>query len=191
MTWAIVALAVVLLLYYRSKRRLTGWHIMYSPGMPDRPTMQGDGWHFDFPTDPASHVHYVQWFKPPSPVGALTARFTVTGSGFVPQEFPDRAATVSLLLQRRGDDWTARGAMQSYRWYSSEVVTLAAGEFELTVPLDVAFWGDVNGFKDPVAFAATLADLDNIGLVFGSAGGRGHGVYATEPARFAFSSFSS
>lgn len=38
------------------------------------------------------------------------------------------------------------------------------------------------------AFADALANAENIGLVFGSAGGRGHGVYAAPGSRFIFTS---
>jgi hypothetical protein len=61
---------------------------------------------------------------------------------------------------------------------------LAEGEHELTVPLTVAHWGDVFNGQDAAAFAAAIRDVDNIALIFGSDGGRGHGVYATQPSRF-------
>jgi hypothetical protein len=168
----------------RKASNKTGWHIEWSPGMPAQPTPQGAGWHFDFPTIPTSHVHYVQWFNPPPLGSEVRVRFRVTGGGFVPQEYPDRPALVSLLIQRKGDDWGAQGPMQSYRWFSRQTVTLAEGEHELTVPLTVAHWGDVFNGQDAAAFAAAIRDVDNIALIFGSDGGRGHGVYATQPSRF-------
>ena len=163
----------------------------YSPGMPSRPTMQGAGWYFDFPTIPTSHVHYLQWFNPPSLVGKreIVIRFTVTGGGFVPKEFPDgRPATVSLMIQRKGDDWSAIGKYQSYRWFSSGALNLAAGEFELVAPLDANAWGDVYNAKNAQTFAESLREVDNIAVLFGSNGGRGHGVYASEPSRFTLTS---
>lgn len=185
---AAAALLVWLLTREKSRKpqRKTGWHITWSPGMPARPTPQGTGWWFAFPTDPKSHVHYVQWFDPPklTPGAMLRVRFTVTGGGFVPQEYPDRVALVSLLIQRRGDDWGAQGAMSAYRWYSRQAAPLTVGEHELAVPLAVAEWGDVYNGQGAAAFAAALQDAENIGLVFGSDGGRGHGVYATRPSRF-------
>lgn len=189
-----LALAVVigLLLYRkRGKRGTDGgnsrWQIRYSPGMPKAPIVQGSGWHFDFPTTPSSHVHYVQDFRPPAMlVGqTMTVRFRIEGAArFIPQESPAQKATVSLLIQRKGDDWSAKGKYQSYRWYSGEQVTLAQGEYALSVPLTAESWGDVYGGHDARAFADAIADCENVGLVFGSAGGRGHGVYATSAARF-------
>lgn len=184
----LLAIAAAIFLLTRSKRKAPskpGWRMEHSPGAKPL-TLTPGGWHFDFPTEPTSHVHYVQWFDPPalSPDRAITIRFRVTGGGFVPQEFPDRTATVSLLLQRKGDNWAADARTRSYRWFSSDVEELAPGDYLMIVPLDVSAWSDVYNGQDAEAFQATLQNLDNIGLVFGSAGGRGHGVYATQPSRF-------
>lgn len=197
---AIVIIAIIAVLAYvfmRDKKKKaknqpkSGWHIgpeirgeNYSPGMPARPTPQGDGWHFDFPTRPDHHVHYVALRPAPDLIGPhdLKVQFRVTGGPFVPQEFPDRQATVSLLIQRKGDDWSAQGPMQSYRWFSKLATPLEPGTYVMEVPLEVEHWGDVNGGQNEVAFLEALRHADNIALVFGSAGGRGHGVYG--PGRF-------
>ena len=188
---ALLALAYLVLRKRKATPRKTGWHITYSPGMPDRPVPDGDGWGFTFPTNPASHVHYVQNFDPPSlePGKSITVRFRVSNGVFVPQEWPDEPATVSLLIQRKGDDWTARGEMAAYRWYSKEQVTLAEGEHTMTIPLDAAHWGGVYGGQPAALFYEALRNADNVGLVFGSPSGRGHGVYATGPATFTLLSY--
>ena len=190
----VVAAIVVIALLVKSKGKgkkkdappSSGWQIRFSPGMPSKPPMLGQGWYFDFPTNPSSHVHYVQRFNPPRlQAGAvLVARFRITGGAFVPQEFPTKPATVTLIIQRKGDDWSAVGKMASYRWYSAKMVELAAGEHTLSVPLTATDFGDVYGGHDATAFAEALANAESIGLVFGSAGGRGHGVYAQMPSRF-------
>ena len=190
---AALAVAIYVVRRKKSNAGLKGWMICWSPGMPERPTAQPPGWYFDFPTSPSSHVHYVQNFNPPSLTSGATlvARFRVDGQArFVPQEDPSLSATVSLLIQRKGDDWTARGKYASYRWYSSAVVELAQGEFVIRAKLSPEAWGDVWGQHNPQAFEAALTDAENIGLVFGSAGKRGHGVYATAPSRFILLSFS-
>jgi hypothetical protein len=183
---ALLALAYLVLRKRKDTARKSGWRIEHSPGMPSRPVPDGDGWGFTFPTNPASHVHYVQNFDPPSlePGKSIRVRFRVSNGVFVPQEWPDEPATVSLLIQRKGDDWTARGEMAAYRWYSSHVIPLAAGEYELRAQLIAGEWGDVYGGHDPTAFEAALRNADNIGLCFGSAGGRGHGVLAQSQAKF-------
>jgi len=189
--WIVIAVAVAIVIIAARKRKGSAtpksvWRITYSPGMPGQPTPRGAGWIFSFPSIPTAHVHYVQNFDPPRLIvgRTLIARFRITGSGFTPQESPHIPATVSLLIQRKGDDWSALGEMQFYRWYSTQTVTLLAGEYELSVPLDVAHWGDVYGGHDAGAFAKALANVENIGLVFGSAGGRGHGVYADPGSTF-------
>ena len=197
MIYAIITLAAALayLLLWRKRKthktRKAGWHIEHSPGMPSRPVPDGDGWGFTFPTHPGSHVHYVQNFDPPylEPGKSIRVRFRVSGQGFTAQEWPDEPATVSLLIQRKGDDWTARGEMAAYRWYSKEQVKLADGEHTMTIPLDAAHWGGVYGGQPAALFYEALRNADNIGLVFGSPSGRGHGVYATGPAAFTMLSY--
>lgn len=187
--FALAVLAYIVLRKRKTASRKTGWHITYSPGMPDRPVPDGDGWGFTFPTNPEHHVHYVQYFDPPALSGQLRARFRVIGSGFVAQEHPSEPATVSLLIQRKGDDWTARGEMAAYRWYSREQVKLVEGEHTMDIPLVADYWGGVYGGQDPSLFYVALREAENIGLVFGSPSGRGHGVYATDPAAFTLLSF--
>lgn len=162
----------------------------YSVGMPARPATQGQGWAFDFPTNPSQHVHYVQWFNPPSLVGKreIRIRYRITGGGFVPQESDkpgndvSSIARIGLLIQRRGDDWGE--AKEAYRWFSLAGDDLAAGEFELAVPLTPDHWKSTLGKGTPGQFTTATHDLDNIAILFGSNGGRGHGVYAKQPSRF-------
>jgi hypothetical protein len=158
----------------------------YSVGMPASPTPIGAGWLIQFPMGANTHVDYVQWHRVPSLVGVkqVVMRYEVTGSGFVAHG-ATTPATVGLCFQRRGDDWSGVGAMQSYRWYSRQLPELKAGSYVLTVPLDLQNLGDVYGKSDnAAALAATLADLDNLAVVFGNTSGAGHGVYTTAPATF-------
>jgi hypothetical protein len=185
----------------------SGWEIgpiirgkNYSQGMPLRPSRSPGGWAFDFPTPnaDAGHVHYVT-FRPGSLVGKsrLLIRYRVDarrGTRFVPQESPDKPATVSVYIQQRGDNWSAKGRYEYYRWFAPArtVRILAPGEQEVEVRLDDPNWVSVLGGTSslvPGRMQAALADVDRIGLLFGSAGGRGHGVYATAPARFTLLSF--
>ena len=177
MTYALIFLAILaayLLLRRKSSKPDHGWQFdKWTKGVKLR--MVNGLPSFDFPQS-GKGVGYLQWRKPKLS-GTITARFKIEGGPFVPQEFPDRQATVTLVIQRKGDDWQASEATRAHRWYSRRVVPLEAGDHELTVPLDVSHWGDVMGGQDPAAFAAALRDVDNIALAFGSAGGRGHGVY--------------
>lgn len=158
----------------------------HSVGMPLHPTIQGEGWYFDFP-NANGKVDYVQWFSPPSLVGAkaITIHFTVSGGGFHPYEKPDSDALVGIEFQRYGDNWTGVGAMQSFRWYSHAKLKLEAGEFTLSAPLTLENWGDVYGKNDnQAAFDAAILNLSNISITLGHSSGAGHGVYTTEPSRF-------
>lgn len=172
----------------------------YSVGMPPAPRPERGGWSFDFPvgSKAAGHVHYVT-FHPGTLAGKtrIIVRYRVdapAGTRFVPQANPDRAGTVSLYLQRRGDDWNARGRYQYYRWYApaATVRELAPGIGEISVALDDPQWISVLGrpaATDPGALEDALADVERIGLVFGSSNARGHGVYATAPAKFTLTAF--
>ena len=176
MTYVLAALAILAVAYLLRRKRkppASGWQFdRWTQGVTLR--MVNGLPAFDFPTQ-GRGVGYLQRRRPELG-GAITVRFRVEGGPFTAQEFPDRQATVTLVIQRKGDDWQASEATRAHRWYSRQVVPLEAGEHVLSVPLDVSHWGDVMGGQDPAAFAAALRDVDNIALAFGSAGGRGHGV---------------
>lgn len=166
----------------------------YSVGMSRVPEVSADGWFFDFPGPRRrdGHVHYItRRTGPLDRARGLCLRYRIDagpGTRFVPQEHPDRTATLSLFVQRAGDDWAARGRTQFHRWYSPEdrVIALEPGEHELTILFDEN-WISVLGSdqaRSPRAFKDALADASRIGFTLGSAGGRGHGVFATGPARF-------
>ncbi|WP_294047909.1 hypothetical protein [Sphingopyxis sp.] len=172
----------------------------YSQGMPLRLQPTRTGWQFDFPVGSAAagHVHYVTFRPGPiSPQARIVVRYRVdaqAGTRFVPQESPDVPATVSLYFQRRGDNWSAKGRYEDFRWYApaATVREIAPGEHEIGVRLDDPNWISVLGRtagSKPGSIDAALADIDRIGLVFGSPAARGHGVYATAPARFTLLSF--
>jgi hypothetical protein len=172
----------------------------YSVGMPASPSPAGRGWSFDFPysTRDAGHVHYVT-FNPGSLRGksAIVVRYRVEAKRdvkFVPQETPDAPATVSLYFQRRGDDWSAKRHFEFFRWFSppNTVQQIAPGEHQMTIRIDDPNWVSVRGRSastNPVAFEQALAEADRIGLLFGTSGARGHGVFSTGPARFTLLSF--
>lgn len=171
-----------------------------SVGMPSRPTPAGRGWYFDFPypREAAGHVHYVT-FRPGAIIGKskIVVRYRVEaarGVRFIARDTPAQPATVSLYFQRRGDNWTGRRQHEFFRWFAppATVRQIKPGEHEITVSLRDGMWGSVLGkpaSANRAAFDSALAQTDRIGLVFGSASRRGHGVYATGPARFTLISF--
>lgn len=113
---------------------------------------------------------------------------------FVPQEQSQLAGTVSLVIQRRGDNWNARGRYEHYRWYSpaEHVHEIAPGVRCMVIDLDNPGWTSVLGKRagdNPKAFRDSLVQTGQVGLVFGSSAARGHGVFATAPASFELLSF--
>ncbi|MBZ6379725.1 hypothetical protein B5C34_15020 [Pacificimonas flava] len=172
-----------------------------SRGMPLHPEAWKEGWRFTFPgpTREDGHVHYVtREAEPLNHARELVVRYRIhaaPGTRFAPQERPGKPATVSLYLQRSGDDWTAEGDYEFYRWFApaETVRQLEAGLFEVRVALDDPRWISVLGKPaedHPDAFDSALREADRLGLLFGSAGARGHGVYTTGPARFTLLEFS-
>ncbi len=169
----------------------------YSRGMPLRPgqTRDGPGFAIPAPTAADGHVHYVT-----TATGALRGarrivlRYRIDaapGTRFVPQESPHLPATLSLYFQRAGDGWTAR--QPDWRWYAptARTVRLAPGTHTISIGLDedwIAMTGP-GAHANPRGFRAALADTARVGFVFGSEGGRGHGVHATAPARFTILDF--
>lgn len=166
----------------------------YSVNMPRNPTNSAEGWYFDFPgpTRDDGHVHYLTRLADPiNRNRGIRLRYRIDardGARFVPQEYADRPALLSLYIQRANDDWRGRGRTEFHRWYSphDRVVRLEPGEHELTV-LFSENWISVMGsdrVRSPEQFAEALADPGRIGFTFGSDRGRGHGIFATAPARF-------
>ena len=169
-----------------------------SVGMPVTMAQSHDGAYFDFPypSARAGHVHYVT-----VPVRSLegakriTLRYRIDAdrrTRFVPQDSPKQTATLSLYFQQRGDRWTAK--YPTHRWYSpgNRVVSLEPGVHELSISLDENWIGVTGGntaHNNPRAFARAIANAHRVGFVFGSNGGRGHGVYSTAPARFTMLDF--
>ncbi|PIW55050.1 MAG: hypothetical protein COW16_08120 [Sphingomonadales bacterium CG12_big_fil_rev_8_21_14_0_65_65_10] len=170
----------------------------YSVGMPARPESTDAGIAIDFPTTPRSHVHYVT-FDPGSLEGKseIVMRYRIDaepGTRFVPQQEPDKPGAISLFFQRRGDNWSARGRYEFYRWYAptAKVKQLSRGNHEIRISLDDPEWISV-GYRNPAVapelFEAAKRDTAKVGFVLGSDVLRGHGVYATGPARMTVTGF--
>jgi hypothetical protein len=165
-----------------------------SKGMPPHPTATPDGWAIDFGSGEA---HYVT-----VPTGPLTGKTRVTLTGriemapgvdLVPVKDPAAPALLTLFLQRVGDDWSAKGAMEAYRWWASfgTMGGLRAGEFTMSARFDQN-WTAVlvsSAQSNPQGFQAALANAARIGFTLGGGDGLGHGVYATGPARLVVTGF--
>ncbi len=164
----------------------------FSIGMPTQPDAAPNGAvSFRFPGRGGEVDALTTRIAPLDGARRVTMRYRIDaarGTAFVPAETPGETATVSLYFQQRGDNWSARGRYGSYRWYvpARAVVPLVSGERTISIRLD-DIWTNVNGqpnTADRRGFANALANTDRLGIAFGTSSRRGHGVYATGPARF-------
>lgn len=165
----------------------------YSVGMPAHPRQERDGSvSIEFPRAGSGQVDALTTSVGPL-AGArqITMRYHVDaarGTRFVADETPDQPATVSLYFQRSGDTWSGKGRYASYRWYAPgrAVIPLSPGLHTVTIGFDEV-WTNVNGQPNQAegrGYSDALENTSMIGIAFGSAARRSHGVYATGPARF-------
>jgi hypothetical protein len=167
----------------------------YSVGMPLNPAPHSEGWSFDIPQAPGS-VHYVTApYGSLTGKGALVLRYRIEADPGVvlhPTRFFGFPSMLSLYFQRQGDDWSARGPLEAFRWYSPLFHSpIQAGDHELIVPLD-ANWTAVmtsSAENNPMGFVAAKEQCSVVGMTWGGGDGRGHGVSATGSARFICKSF--
>ena len=169
----------------------------YSVGMPLHPTpRRGGGFHIDLPRAPGS-VHYVTF-----PHGSLAGKRRIVmryrveadrGVRIEPTTVPSLPSMITLYFQRAGDNWTARGRFETYRWYATFATRspIVAGEHVMVARLD-GLWTAVQtstARTNPAAFQAALAGADQVGFVLGGGDGFGHGVHATGRARLVVMEF--
>jgi hypothetical protein len=168
----------------------------YSVRMPLHPRPGPNGsLSIELPQDPGS-VHYVT-FRHGSLEGKrrIVLRYrveTARGVRILASTDPSAAGIITPYFQRAGDNWSARGRFESYRWYGSFATkTLTPGEYEIVAPLN-ANWTAVmtsSAATNPQGFEAAVAEADQVGFVLGGANGYGHGVFATGPARLVVTEF--
>ncbi len=174
----LIAAALAIVILSRKKKQVapsSGWRINHSAGVPSVPTMQGAGWAIDIPAAPG-HLNYVQRYGwTPS---STRIRYRVEG-GPILQSENGQAATAGLMIQRKGDNLSARGKYAGYRWFARVNLPLTEGEHDFTVTLDPSEWGPTVSDPQAASFADCLANVESLAIVFGGTGGRGHGVYGS------------
>jgi hypothetical protein len=169
----------------------------YSKGVPLHPTpRRGGGFQIDLPRAPGS-VHAVTFNHGPlAGKRRIVMRYrveTARGARILAASDGKSGSAITLYFQRRGDNWSARGRFETYRWYATFATQapLTAGNYVMVAPLDGP-WTAVQGSKamaNPAAFRAALADSEQVGFVLGGGDGYGHGVFATGPARLIVTDF--
>lgn len=170
----------------------------YSVGMPSHPTACPPAlFCIDLPGGPAVHAHYVT-FRHGSLAGKtqIRMRYRVEmGPGVViePRTAPGSPSIVTLYFQRAGDDWSADGKYETFRWYAgfASQSPITVGEHEIVAPFTGNWTATLTSSREsaPQQFAVALANADQVGFVLGGGDGLGHGVYSTGPARIVVTEF--
>lgn len=169
----------------------------YSVGLPEIPLPHPEGWCFDipYPNVEAGHVHYVTFDHGPlTGKRRIVLRYRIETEGQLhARTAPGQPAMLTLYFQRKGDNWSAKGKYDSFRWYATFVTVspLGAGSGEIVAQLDGPWTGAEKSTKanDPAGFDAAINNAQAVGFVLGGGDGYGHGVFATAPARFIVASF--
>lgn len=169
----------------------------HSRGMPLRPTLgPRGGFQIDLPRAPGS-VHYVTF-----PHGSLAGKRRIVmryrivaapGVRIEPRTAPGAPSMITLYFQQAGDNWTARGPFETYRWYATFATRspITPGEHVMVAPLN-ANWTAVqtsSARTNPAGFREAIVNADQVGFVLGGGDGFGHGVFATGPARLIVTDF--
>lgn len=170
-----------------------------SVGMPLHPVAHPAGWAIELPRSDATagHAHYISMRY-----GSLAGKSRITihyhiqadpGVTLVPTKSPGAPGILTLYFQRAGDDWSAQGKYEAYRWWASfkSHVGLVPGEYETTAEL-VENWTAVmnsSATSNPAGFSAAVNNADRVGFTLGGGDGLGHGIYATGPARIVVTDF--
>jgi hypothetical protein len=167
----------------------------YSVGIAGALREGSQGPWFEFPREEAGHVHYVT--LPTGPLeGArqIVVRYRIDaapGIAFVAQE--DRSpGRFGLVLHREGDTWSAKDRYEAFRFYTPTTVDLSPGVHTFSARFDDPRWTGVlhsTAKNNPNGFAGMMAHTQSVSLTFGGTSGRGHGVFATGPARFTILDF--
>ena len=164
---------------------VNGWYpgpiigtVNYSPGVVLYP-QTNSGVQFDLTTEVDALV---------KPVTALPATMTITydvSAPVTPSQTPSEAPLISIMFQRKGDNWSGRNQYQQYRWYAQSANVIKVGPGIFTVNFNSLEWSDVYGIPastNPALFQAAKDNVESISITFGLSYGRSHGVVG--PAHF-------
>ena len=192
-TYIILGLLVLAALFLYAKQKAkrgvgplankSGWYIEYSEGLPARPvSLTESGWVVNIPMQGQGFLGSVKQYSIPKMRvgGKWTLKCRVEGNGAIAREYPEKQATATFIVQRRGDN----GLMPEYRWYSNQMVDLKDGSYEFVFPLTIDNMKPVMGKYTAEDFAAAINDAWNVQIGFGSAGGRAHSVHTISPSTF-------
>jgi hypothetical protein len=169
----------------------------HSEGAPLHPYPRpGGGWYVDLPQRP-SGIHYVT-FRHGSLAGKrrIVMRYRIQaapGVRILPSTDPNLPSMITPYFQRAGDNWSARGKYEAYRWYGTFATQspIVPGDHQIIAPLN-GNWTAVmssSARTNPSGFRDAILNADEVGFVLGGGDGYGHGVYATGRARLVVTEF--
>ena len=169
----------------------------YSRGTPLHPTPgPGGAWHINVPPPPGKLGYVTFRHGPLTGKSRIVMRYRVEvapGARILAASNPQQSSMITLYFQRAGDDWSAAGPFEAYRWYATFATQapITPGEHVMVAPLS-GNWTAVetsSARTNPRAFREALANADQVGFVLGGGDGYGHGVFATGPARLVVTDF--
>jgi hypothetical protein len=152
-----------------------------------RTTPSATGWQLEWSQGARIDGNVIHIPANPGVVGTATKRMSLSGKSVVRvtyrldgvatgQEGPP--ATISLYFQREGDDWTAQGPKEAYRWYCG-TKGLVPGEDTIECRLSDLWTAILTSSNEtnPQGFADAVNNVSRVGIVFGNGEGKAHGVY--------------
>ena len=176
--------------------------VNYSVGMPLHPTQTGSGFSFVFPGSGGAVNYVTTTLVSLHLTTSVTMQYQITLSAgaALTCDVPNAAAansasgkpTLALFIQQPGDNWSAAGPYNYFRWYGAGgAIPAKSGIYTVTLPLTIAHWSAVEA---PAGTQAQLSgaamNVGTIGVTFGGCGGAGHGVaMKTGTATFTVLSF--
>ena len=120
---------------------------------------------------------------PIAPGSTVRVRYRVSGDGLYAVEAPGANPILTIMVQRAGDDWSAKGERVDYRQYvTATTLPLTPGEHEAEITLAHPCCTNVYGQYG--SLDQTLAGAQRIWLAFGHWDGRMHGVTSFGETKF-------
>lgn len=155
------------------------WGFIASPTMGNQPRLEGDKVLVELTE--GKEVDMVV-----KPTGPLTGKKLVFSWSFFGNITPTQGVnpTASLIIIRKGNDWTAKNPNERWYWAGP---TIVSGKTDVhTVETLPAYWTNVYGQKDASGFADAIANAEYVGVAFGDpgAGATAHGCKGDGTFRF-------
>lgn len=170
------------------------WNFEHSPNMGIHPTAHPGGWYFEFPS--SDGVHYLTQRFSGSLGSALNVTFLVDKTADTVLHEVDTSCgsdnpMVRLYFQRTGDNLSAQGIYEFYRFWSEPRSLNSTEPQAFSIDLSPEKWSSVlgqSGSVNPDMFYAAVKDVQAVGMTFGGCSG-GHGVYSNGSAQFIVTEF--